>query len=94
MTYAKLEGGKLRVLRGVPNVSNPKPATLAAYAAAHSYKPYQPTPAPEDGGHYHHDYAETEGGIDHGRTPRGVRGGVFLLAGVTPAVAGRNQHLG
>lgn len=69
MTYATLEGGKLRVLRGVPNVSNPKPATLAAYAAAHGYKPYQPTPAPEDGGHYHHGYAETEGGIEDVYTP-------------------------
>ena len=69
MIYAKLEGGKLCVLRGVPNVSNPKPATLAAYAAAHGYKPYQPTPVPEDGGHYHYGYAETEGGIEDVCTP-------------------------
>ncbi len=69
MTYAKIEGGKLRVLRGVPNVSNPKPETLTAYAAAHGYKPYYPSPAPEDGGYYHHGYRETAKQIRDVYTP-------------------------
>lgn len=67
MNYAKLIDGQPRILAGAHNIANATETQLAEYAAAHGYKPYRPTPAPETPAH--HGYAETEEEITYAWTP-------------------------
>ncbi len=67
MTYAKLIDGAPRIMLGAHNIANATEAQLAEYAAAHGYKPYRPTPAPETPAH--HGYAETAEEITDTWTP-------------------------
>lgn len=50
--YAKLENGRLILLRTVPHCSNPGAETMEAFAEAHGYLPYMPAAHPADGGSY------------------------------------------
>lgn len=56
-TYAKLNGGALRMMERVPNISNPTDAQRAAYAAAHGYKELRRTEKP--GRYYAQGWHET-----------------------------------
>lgn len=65
--YAKLIKGKLFELRFVPQIANPTPEMLAAYAAANGYKTYVQLQQPE--GYHHHSYHETAQQIKDVWTP-------------------------
>lgn len=58
MNYAILIAGQLDELRYVPNVANPTPETVAAFAAANGYKVLTRTDPPNP--YYTESYTETD----------------------------------
>lgn len=59
--YAKIDNGRLILLRTVPHCSNPGAETMATFAAAHGYLPYMPTAHPADGGAYSRRFVIEQG---------------------------------